>query len=75
MIKQLQQVNWKEIPGYAGLYLISEFGNIYNTKTSKFLVPRRPRKTKEPAYINLSFNGNVSQLSINKLLTELYGNT
>jgi hypothetical protein len=73
MIKQLQQVNWKEIPGYAGLYLISEFGNIYNTKTNKFLVPRRPKKA--AAYINLSFNGNVSQVSINKLLTELYGNT
>lgn len=75
MIKQLSQIQWKEVPGYNGLYLVSEMGNVFNTKTQKFLSLRRFGPGRVLANVHLSCNGVPTNLSVNKLISQLYGNT
>lgn len=74
MIKDFSKIKWVEIPRYNGVYLISNFGNIYNTKRRRFMSIRRPTYNRGEYVVHLCYNGVANNISINTLLNLLFNN-
>jgi hypothetical protein len=61
---------WKDVPGYEGLYEISDLGNVKSTYSNKILKPSADRY----GYVRFSATKNKKQktLRIHRLVAELF---
>lgn len=61
---------WKAIPGYEGLYEVSDFGRVRNTRTGRIL---RPGKNKFGYYfVNLYKDGKKKYFRVHRLVYEAF---
>lgn len=77
MIDLMRNVALKEVPGYNGLYLVTNYGNVYNTKSKSYLKSFRPVKGDRPGYkgperIQLCFNGVVTRYRVDELIAFVF---
>lgn len=60
---------WKDIPGYEGLYQVSNLGNIKSIKKDKIL---KPGKVGNYLHIHLSKNGKTCWMMIHRLVAKTF---
>lgn len=61
---------WKDIPGYEGLYQVSNFGNVKSLRSKK-LLKNTPQNT---GYLKVTLykNGNFKKHSVHRLVAEIF---
>ena len=62
---------WKDIPGYEGLYAVSNLGNIKSFRKTEKLLKPVPIKSGH-LIVNLSKNGNMRTVCVHRLVAEAY---
>ena len=61
---------WKEIPGYEGLYEVSNMGNVRNVRRNKLL--RLSKTNNRYIRVSLCKNGIKTGLTVHRLVTEAF---
>ena len=61
---------WKKIPGYEGLYEVSNMGNVRNVRRNKLL--RLPKTNNRYIRISLCKNGIKTGLTVHRLVAEAF---
>lgn len=62
--------NFKEVSGFEGRYLVSEYGKIYSNHSNKFLVTFISNNGYER--VNINYSGKVYKRSIHRLVAEAF---
>lgn len=66
----MSNVQWKNIPGYEGIYMISNNGDVLNLETGKI---RKLKPSKNGyVYVDLYKNGEVSWKRVHRLVAECF---
>ena len=68
---------WREIPGYAGRYLVSETGEVFSLAYGKRRLLKQRRSSKGYMQVNLSCDGKMKTFRVHRLVAlcfELPGN-
>lgn len=63
---------WKEVPGYNGKYVVSNKGNVKNTKTGRLLKQSLYGVKKNYRGVKLSINGNHYTLGVHRIVATAF---
>jgi hypothetical protein len=64
--------NWKDVPGYEGLYQVSDLGNVRRVETGRVLKPGKAGKSKDYLVVNLSKNGKIKGFLVHQLIAIVF---
>ena len=64
----MKQEIWKDIPGYEGMYQVSNYGRVMSLRYHQTKFPKilKPNLTGEYAYVNLSINSHYRSIKIHR---------
>ena len=64
----MKQEIWKDIPGYEGMYQVSNYGRVMSLRYHQTKFPKilKPNLTGEYAYVNLSINNKYHSIKIHR---------
>lgn len=71
-IENLPGEEWKDVPGYEGLYRVSNMGRVLNMRTNKLLKPQFPKGTRNITVIRLAKENNVQNINIFTLIYKVF---
>lgn len=60
---------WRDVPGYEGLYQVSNLGNVKSLRRGKIL---KPRKSKDYLHVVLCKDGKETEFRVNRLVCSVF---